>query len=146
MAAVRFERVSKRFTLHHERARTFQEAALNLFKPGTRGYGRETFWALRDVSFVLERGRTLGVIGRNGSGKSTLLKLLSRTLRPTSGRIAAEGRVFGLLELAAGFHPDLTGRENVFLQGAIMGMRRREIEGRFDEIVEFAGIGDFIDT
>ena len=91
-------------------------------------------------------GETLGIIGRNGAGKSTTLKLLTRILKPTLGRSEVRGRVGALIELAAGFHPDLTGRENVFLQGAIMGMRRREIEGRFDEIVEFSGVGDFMNT
>jgi len=138
--------VSKRFTLHHERARTFQEAALNLFRVGGSGGRAETFWALRDVSFALERGRTLGVIGRNGSGKSTLLKLLSRTMRPTSGRIDSDGRVFGLLELAAGFHPDLSGRENVFLNGSFLGLSRAEMAARLDRIIEFAELERFADT
>ena len=146
MSAVRFEKVSKRFTLRHERARTFQEAALNLLRLQRVGGGEETFWALRDVSFALERGRTLGVIGRNGSGKSTLLKLLSRTMPPTSGSITADGRVFGLLELAAGFHPDLSGRENVFLNGTFLGLSRREMAGRLDEIVRFSELERFIDT
>jgi ABC-type polysaccharide/polyol phosphate transport system ATPase subunit len=146
LTAVRFERVSKRFTLHHERARTFQEAALNLFRPGARRDSTEPFWALRDVSFALDRGRTLGVVGRNGSGKSTLLKLLSRTMRPTSGRIESNGRVFGLLELAAGFHPDLSGRENVFLNGTFLGLSRQEMTDRLDGIVAFAELERFIDT
>ena len=107
---------------------------------------KEEFWALKDVSFEVGPGETLGIIGRNGAGKSTTLKLLTRILKPTRGRSEVRGRVGALIELAAGFHPDLTGRENVFLQGAIMGMRRHEIERRFAEIVEFAGIGPFIDT
>jgi lipopolysaccharide transport system ATP-binding protein len=106
----------------------------------------EEFWALKDVSFEVRPGETLGIIGRNGAGKSTTLKLLTRILKPTRGRSIVRGRVGALIELAAGFHPDLTGRENVYLQGAIMGMRRREIERRFTEIVDFAGIGEFIDT
>src|SRR5687768_13610059 len=144
MTAVRFQGVSKRFTLRHERARTFQEAAINVFRGS--GSREETFWALRDVSFTLQRGRTLGVVGRNGSGKSTLLKLLSRTMRPTSGQIDVEGRVFGLLELAAGFHPDLSGRENVFLNGTFLGLSRAEMSSRLDEIVRFAELERFIDT
>lgn len=104
------------------------------------------FWVLKDVSFAVMPGEALGIIGRNGAGKSTTLKVLNRILRPTRGRMEVHGRVGALIELAAGFHPDLTGRENVFLQGAVMGMRRAEIKERFDEIVEFAGIGDFIDT
>jgi lipopolysaccharide transport system ATP-binding protein len=106
----------------------------------------EEFWALKDVSFEVQPGETLGIIGRNGAGKSTTLKLLTRILKPTRGRSQVHGRVGALIELAAGFHPDLTGRENVFLQGAIMAMKRHEIERRFDEIVDFAGIGEFIDT
>jgi ABC-type polysaccharide/polyol phosphate transport system ATPase subunit len=104
------------------------------------------FWALQDVSFTVEPGEALGIIGPNGAGKSTVLKLLTRILRPTRGRCAVPGRVGALLEVSAGFHPDLTGRENVFLQGAIMGMARREITAKFDRIVEFADVSDFIDT
>jgi ABC-type polysaccharide/polyol phosphate transport system ATPase subunit len=104
------------------------------------------FWALRDVSFTVQPGEALGIIGPNGAGKSTVLKLLTRIVRPTRGACAVQGRIGALIELSAGFHPDLTGRENVYLQGSIMGMHRREIAGKFDEIVEFAGIADFIDT
>jgi ABC-type polysaccharide/polyol phosphate transport system ATPase subunit len=104
------------------------------------------FWALRDVSFEVGPGEALGIIGPNGAGKSTVLKLLTRIVRPTRGGCTVRGRIGALIELSAGFHPDLTGRENVFLQGSIMGMRRGEIAAKFDEIVEFAGIPDFIDT
>ncbi|MBK5187293.1 MAG: ABC transporter ATP-binding protein [Gemmatimonadaceae bacterium] len=104
------------------------------------------FWALRDVTFTVQPGEALGIIGPNGAGKSTILKLLTRIVRPTRGACSVSGRIGALIELSAGFHPDLTGRENVFLQGSIMGMARREIAGKFDEIVEFAGIADFIDT
>ena len=106
----------------------------------------EPFWALRDVSLDIAHGEVVGLIGRNGSGKSTLLKVLSRITPPTEGRVTVRGRVASLLEVGTGFHPDLTGRENVFLNGAILGMRKREIEGRFDEIVEFSGVAPFIDT
>ena len=146
MEAVRFEEVSKRFMIHHEKARTFQDAALNLLRFRRVNGTKEDFWALRDVSFGLERGRTLGVVGRNGSGKSTLLKLLAGTMRPTSGQITARGRVFGLLELAAGFHPDLSGRDNVFLNGAFLGLSRRHMAERFDQIVAFSELEQFIDT
>jgi len=104
------------------------------------------FWALQAVDFQVARGQALGIIGPNGAGKSTILKLITRILRPTRGRCVVRGRVGALIEVAAGFHPDLTGRENVFLQGIIMGMGRRDIERRFDEIVAFSGIDAFIDT
>jgi homopolymeric O-antigen transport system ATP-binding protein len=106
----------------------------------------EEFWALRDVSFEVKRGETMGVIGHNGAGKSTLLKILSRITPPTEGEARLRGRVGALLEVGTGFHPELTGRENVFLNGAILDMKRQEIQRRFDEIVEFADIGPFIDT
>jgi lipopolysaccharide transport system ATP-binding protein len=108
-------------------------------------HGKE-FWALQDVSFEVRPGEALGIIGPNGAGKSTVLKVLTRILRADSGRSRVHGRVGALVEIAAGFHPDLTGRENVFMQGAIMGMRRTEILRRFDEIVDFADVAEFIDT
>jgi ABC-type polysaccharide/polyol phosphate transport system ATPase subunit len=108
--------------------------------------GAHDFWALRDVSFEVKRGDALGIIGHNGAGKSTLLKILTRLLRPTMGSYMTHGRVGALIEVTAGFHPDLTGRENIYLNGSIIGMKRTEIERRFDAIVEFSGIGDFIDT
>jgi lipopolysaccharide transport system ATP-binding protein len=103
-------------------------------------------WALRDISLQIDAGEAVGLIGPNGAGKSTLLKLLSRITLPTEGRIVLRGRVATLLEVGTGFHPELSGRENIFINGAILGMRRREIEAKFDEIVEFSGIGRFIDT
>ena len=108
--------------------------------------GGQEFWALRDVSFTVGPGQALGIIGPNGAGKSTALKVLTRILRPERGASQVRGRVGALVEIAAGFHPDLTGRENVFMQGAIMGMRRAEIARKFDEIIDFAGVGEFIDT
>ncbi len=131
--------------LYEQRYRTLRESLGNLFRRGeTRSY--ETIWALRDVSFEVKQGQVLGVIGRNGAGKSTLLKLLSRVTEPTEGEAEIHGRVGSLLEVGTGFHPELTGRENIFLNGAILGMRRSEIERKFDEIVAFAEVEQFIDT
>src|SRR5437899_1447411 len=106
----------------------------------------ETFWALKDVSIEVKEGEVLGLIGRNGSGKTTLLKILSRITRPTTGWAEIQGRVGSLLEVGTGFHPELTGRENVFLNGAILGMGHREVSSKFDEIVSFAELEEFIDT
>lgn len=143
-AAVRFDNVSKRFTLRHERARSFQEAALAFFQ--RRDNSREELWALKEVSFAVERGKTLGIIGPNGSGKSTILKLITRILEPTSGRIDVHGRVSALIELGAGFHPDLTARENIYLNGSLLGFSRKEMKAKFDQIVEFSELEKFIDV
>lgn len=113
---------------------------------GTLGSNSDRIWALKDVSFEVKKGEVIGIIGPNGSGKSTLLKILSRITTPTEGRVEVHGRVGSLLEVGTGFHPELTGRENVYLNGAILGMTKREIEDKFDEIVDFSGIERFIDT
>jgi lipopolysaccharide transport system ATP-binding protein len=115
-------------------------------KPIAKIQSKEEFWALSDVSFDVNQGERIGIIGRNGAGKSTLLKVISRITEPTSGRIAIKGRVASLLEVGTGFHPELTGRENIYLNGAILGMHRAEIKTKFDEIVDFSGVEKFLDT
>ncbi|HUK52719.1 MAG TPA: ATP-binding cassette domain-containing protein, partial [Candidatus Binatia bacterium] len=115
-------------------------------KPGRRTNGEGQLWALRNVSFEVREGETLGIIGRNGAGKSTLLKILAGITRPTEGYSELRGRVGSLLEVGTGFHPELTGRENVYFSGSILGMKRREIDRKFDEIVAFAGVETFLDT
>ncbi len=118
-----------------------------LYKPRSEEELREReFWAIRDVSFQVERGEALGIIGPNGAGKSTALKLLSGILRPDRGRISVSGRLSALIEVGAGFHPDLTGRENIYLNGAILGMKRKEMDGKLDEIVAFSELSEFLDT
>jgi lipopolysaccharide transport system ATP-binding protein len=150
--AIRVEGLSKSYRIDHEaRAtyRTLRESLASLARRPLRRSGdnrHETIWALQDVSFEVRRGEALGIIGRNGAGKSTLLKILSRITRPTTGRAEIYGRLGSLLEVGTGFHPELTGRENIFLNGAILGMRRSEIQRHFDEIVAFAETERFLDT
>jgi lipopolysaccharide transport system ATP-binding protein len=145
MIDLSFNRVSKRYAIHHEdvdgapRNRVLRKMK-NLFRRP------EIFWAVRDVSFEVKRGETLGIIGHNGAGKSTILKLLSNITTPSSGEIVINGRLSALIEVGSGFHPELTGRENIYLSGSILGMRRREIAAKLDSIVEFAGVSQFIDT
>ncbi len=149
--AVVFDGVWKKFrrSERHDSLRDLVPAAVRRLTGQRRraeDLSKHEFWAVHDVSFEVREGEALGIIGPNGAGKSTILKLLTRILKPTVGHCHVHGRAGALIEVAAGFHPDLTGRENVFLQGAIMGMRRAEIARKFDEIVEFAGVGEFIDT
>lgn len=141
-AAIVVDSVSKRFRMFRDRPTNLKEKLTHRSK-SSRG---EDFWALRDVSFEIPRGSTYGLIGHNGSGKSTLLKLIAGIHRPTSGTITAHGRVSAMLELGAGFHPELSGRDNIFFNGSILGLSRREIAARLDDIIEFSGIGDFIDV
>jgi ABC-type polysaccharide/polyol phosphate transport system ATPase subunit len=139
-AAVLVDGVGKRFRLYSERNQTLKAAVL---RAGRARY--QEFWALRDVSFEIGKGQTYGIVGENGSGKSTLLKCLARILRPDEGAIRITGKVAALLELGSGFHAELSGRENVFLNGSILGLTKRDIKARFDEIVSFAGVERFID-
>lgn len=132
-----------RFRIRHEKIMTLKEAVVRLFR---RRISCEDFWALRGVSFSLERGKTLGVIGRNGSGKSTLLRICAGVFDPTEGSVRANGRVSPLIELGAGFDPELTGIENIFLQGALLGFSRREMKAKCGGIVEFSELGGFVDT
>jgi len=162
--AIRVENLCKRYLLGHQAEGPRGEATLRdnmigaargLLRrtkdmasggPLVAGDSVEEFWALKDVSFEVKRGDVVGIIGRNGAGKSTLLKILSRITEPTSGRITLNGRVSSLLEVGTGFHPELSGRENIFLNGAILGMSRKEIQAKFDEIVDFAEVERFLDT
>ncbi len=139
--AIQFEGVSKRFQLRE--GTTLREFLPAIFK----GQGwSEPFHALKDVTFSIARGETVGMIGRNGSGKSTILKLIAGVMAPTTGDVQIHGRISPLIELGAGFHPDLTGRENIILNGSILGMSGKEVRERFDDIIAFAELRDFIDT
>jgi ABC-type polysaccharide/polyol phosphate transport system ATPase subunit len=145
--SIEIESLSKHYALGvRERSGQLREQLVKLVRPRLRKAKPEVIWALRDVSFDVPEGQVVGIIGRNGAGKSTLLKILSRITRPSAGNIRVRGRVASLLEVGTGFHEELTGRENVYLNGSILGMRRREIDRHFDAIVEFSGVSQFIDT
>lgn len=138
--AVIVDHVSKKFRLYRERNQTLKSAIMR----GRKSIS-EDFWAVRDVSFEVPHGETFGLIGRNGSGKSTLLKTLARILYPDEGSITINGKAASLLEVGSGFHPELSGRENIFLNGSILGLSKKEVTARFDEIVDFSGVEKFID-
>src|SRR5262249_33017332 len=150
---IEVENLSKRYRLGQFSARTLREEVEQFFarfqnkgnSSDRQGHSSE-FWALKDVSFSVQPGEVLGIIGGNGAGKSTLLKILSRITEPTYGIAHIRGRIASLLEIGTGFHRDLTGRENIYLNGAVLGMTRREIRRKFDEIVDFSGVDQFIDT
>jgi lipopolysaccharide transport system ATP-binding protein len=154
---IRVEGLGKKYRIRHKRPERYTalrdvvtDRIQNLFRPHVRpsngAQAVEDFWALKDISFEVKAGEVLGIIGRNGAGKSTLLKVLSRITEPSEGRVELQGRVASLLEVGTGFHPELTGRENLFLNGAILGMSRVEIKRKFDEIVDFAEVEKFLDT
>jgi lipopolysaccharide transport system ATP-binding protein len=153
MEIISIENVSKRYYLSHDKGfygDSFRDAMTKRFQRFVKGQSAapkgEEFWALKDVSFNIKQGDRVGIVGRNGAGKSTLLKILSRITPPTSGKITMRGRLASLLEVGTGFHPELTGRENIFLNGAILGMTKKEIQSKFDEIVAFSEIEKFLDT
>lgn len=152
-SAIKVENIGKKYNISH-RSRSTNDSLLSALGDGVKSIlnskgslsSVEEFWALRDVSFVINKGDRVGIIGRNGAGKSTLLKILSGIVKPTSGRIEYEGKMASLLEVGTGFHGDLSGRENIYLNGSILGMSRKEITSRFDEIVSFSEVEQFIDT
>jgi len=141
---IEFENVVQRFRIIRERPDTLREAFSKLFRHREPGF--YDFQALKGVSFRIGAGESVGIIGRNGSGKSTLLKIIAGVYQPSSGKVTVRGKVAALIELAAGFHPELTGRENIVLNGLLLGLTRREIREKEDAILEFAGVGDFIDS
>jgi lipopolysaccharide transport system ATP-binding protein len=155
MTVIEAENISKKYIIDHKsgnaKGNTLSEIVTenfkNLFKKKVRNeISHEDFWALKNVSFKIDQGDRVGIIGSNGAGKSTMLKVLSRITEPSEGKITIKGRVASLLEVGTGFHPELSGRENIFLNGAILGMKRQEIKNHFDEIVDFAGVEKFLDT
>lgn len=141
--AIRLENVSVGYVVPSERIGTFKEYVIRWLQRKVR---TQTFWALKDVNLEVEQGEVLGIIGQNGAGKSTLLKLIARVIRPNTGRVWVRGRVAPLLELGAGFHPELTGRENIYLNGAMLGFTRRQLDVKVDSIIAFSELGDFIDA
>ncbi|MCL4159262.1 UNVERIFIED_CONTAM: hypothetical protein GTU68_048118, partial [Idotea baltica] len=146
--AIKVEGLGKEYIIGHKQSGDLRNAFGDRLKKLFNGNDqtKERFWALRDINFEIKKGEAIGIIGRNGAGKSTLLKILSRITEPTKGRFEINGRVSSLLEVGTGFHMELTGRENIFLNGTILGMKRAEIKQKFDEIVAFSGVEKFLDT
>jgi ABC-type polysaccharide/polyol phosphate transport system ATPase subunit len=142
---IQFDNVSKRFVLHHDKARSVQDLLVKKLGRRNGDLTNEEFWALHEVSFQVLPGETVGLIGPNGAGKSTALKLIARIFRPTKGKISVDGRLNALIEVGVGFHPELTGRENIYLTGALLGLSRRDIQMHFDEIVAFSELEKFMD-
>lgn len=140
VTAITVNEVSKKFRLYKERNQSLKSAIMR-----GRISVHEDFWALQDISFQISQGETFGLVGDNGSGKSTLLKCMAQILFPNKGSISMSGRVAALLEVGSGFHPELSGRENIYLNGSILGMTKKEIDSKFDEIVDFSGVREFID-
>ncbi|MBI4321368.1 MAG: ABC transporter ATP-binding protein [Chloroflexi bacterium] len=143
MFPIKFDSVSKKFVIHHQKNRSFQDMVVNFLR--SDGI-KEQFWALHEVSFGVEGGETLGIIGENGSGKSTVLKLITGIIEPSAGRVSVNGKVAALLELGSGFHPDLSGRENIYLNGSLLGLTKKSLDRKLDDIVGFAELERFIDT
>lgn len=145
--ALRVDGISKRYRLGgFQPYKTLRDTIVDLARGGKSVAAKPDFWALRDISFELREGEVLGIVGRNGAGKSTLLKILSRITTPDFGKIELYGRIGSLLEVGTGFHPELTGRENIFMNGTLLGMKRIEIQRKFDQIVDFSGVEEFLDT
>lgn len=144
--AIKISCVSKEYVLNHHKEQSLRNMIWNLLNFSFKNVSRNTFFALHEISFEVKKGEVIGIVGKNGAGKSTLLKIISQITKPTNGRIELNGRIASLLEVGTGFHPELTGRENIYLNGTILGMTRKEVSEKFNDIVSFSGVEKFIDT